>query len=445
MAANTLSEQIGNSHVIQIGIQDNILATDIREQLRTLPPLPSQCCIFRVPNTLRQLNKEAFLPRALSIGPFHHGKQSLQAMEVHKWQYLNALLKRKTETSLEDCVKAMRELEERTRNCYAETINLSSDEMVKMLILDGCFIIELFLKNKIKDLRDIDDPIFNVTMLFTDLHRDILLLENQLPLFVLNRLFDLIIGNNNPENMGNSILELTHFFFSSKILGKFEPELLTRASQSQVKHLLDLLRIWLVPSSPRKKQWNVKGRSRFEFICSVEELQEAGAKFKMGNGSCLMDIKFMNGVLEIPPLRITDNTDSLLRNLIALEQCCNRCTPRHITDYVILMENLINSPKDVHILKQYEIINNFLGDNREVSDLFKRLGKEVVFNSEKFYFSSLCQEVNAYRKTRWHIWQAALRRDYFKNPWAILSFIAAFFLLLFTSVQTVCSFLSCHV
>ncbi|RVW81646.1 UPF0481 protein [Vitis vinifera] len=415
------------------GNADSLLAASINEKLSSLTSLPSQCCIYRVPDTLRRVNEEAFVPRILSIGPVHHGKKRLRDMEGHKWQYLKALLQRKPGTMVERYVKAMRELEARTRGCYAEIIKFDSDEFVTMMLLDGCFIIELFLKNKNKQLRDEDDPIFNRTMVLTDLHRDLILLENQLPFFVLETLFNLI-ENTDQEGPSTSVLELTYVFF--KFLGL--QEVLIRDSQPDVKHLLDLLRLWFVPPSSTKST----SKSKFELIRSVTELHEAGVKFRMGTVSCLMEIKFINGVLEIPPLTIEDTTDSLLGNLIAFEQCCNRFTPHYITDYVILMEYLINSPKDVALLSRYGIINNLLGDNEGVSHLFKKLGKEVVFNSDKFQFSNLCRDVNKYHKTRWHIWRATLRRDYFNNPWAIISFIGAVLLLFFTLIQTVCSLLS---
>ena len=416
------------------GNADSLLTASISKKLRSLPPLPSQCCIYRVPDTLRRVNEEAFVPRILSIGPIHHGKESLQDMEGHKWQYVKSLLQRKPGVMVGNYVKAMRKLEARARGCYAESINCNSDKFVEMMLLDGCFIIELFLKNKNKQLRGEGDPIFSRTMVLTDLHRDLILLENQLPFFVLETLFNLI-ENTDQECPSTSVLELTYVFF--KFLGL--QEVLIGDPQPDVKHLLDLLRLWFVPSSPTKSN---RSKSRFELIRSVKELHEAGVKFKKGTVSCLMDIKFTDGVLEIPPLTIEDTTDSLLGNLIAFEQCCNRCTPRYITDYVILMEYLINSPKDVALLSRYGIIKNLLGDNEGVSHLFKKLGKEVVFNSDKFQFSNLCYAANDYHKSRWHVWKATLRREYFYNPWAIISFIGAVLLLFFTLIQTVCSILS---
>ena len=36
-----------------------------------------ECCIYKVPRKLRQVNKEAYTPKLISIGPFHHGEKDL--------------------------------------------------------------------------------------------------------------------------------------------------------------------------------------------------------------------------------------------------------------------------------------------------------------------------------------------------------------------------------
>ncbi|KAF8407684.1 hypothetical protein HHK36_006819 [Tetracentron sinense] len=46
--------------------------------------------------------------------------------------------------NLKSCINATRSLEELSRQCYAETIILSSDEFVEIMLLDACFLVELF-------------------------------------------------------------------------------------------------------------------------------------------------------------------------------------------------------------------------------------------------------------------------------------------------------------
>jgi len=100
------------------------------------------------------------------------------------------------------------------------------------------------------------------------------------------------------------------------------------------------------------------------------------------------------------------------------------------------MDNLINSSEDVSYLHHYGIIENWLGSDSEVSDLFNGLGKEVIFDPNDGYLSALTGEVNIYYRRKWNYLKATLRHKYFNNPWAYFSFIAAVTLLIFTFCQS---------
>uniref|UniRef100_I1NP29 Uncharacterized protein n=1 Tax=Oryza glaberrima TaxID=4538 RepID=I1NP29_ORYGL len=110
--------------------------------------------IFRVPAYVRDGNKRtAYEPRLVSIGPYHHGAAALRAMEDHKWRYLHDLLSRRAGDGVavvtaSALVAEMRTLEPRARACYSERpVGMdSSDDFVRMLLLDGCFILEFFFK-----------------------------------------------------------------------------------------------------------------------------------------------------------------------------------------------------------------------------------------------------------------------------------------------------------
>ncbi|KAB1223897.1 hypothetical protein CJ030_MR2G023346 [Morella rubra] len=125
-----------------------------------------KCCIFRVPITvLYRQNKEAFTPDAFSIGPLHHGHHNLKATKQIKFKYLQCLMARsfspeRRKTGLKDLISAVQDLERDARDYYAEPIRFTPKEFVKMLVIDSCFIIELFRKDAYEELREKDDPIF---------------------------------------------------------------------------------------------------------------------------------------------------------------------------------------------------------------------------------------------------------------------------------------------
>ena len=117
----------------------------IDKKLRGLSPVSSNHCIFKVPNQLRMIKEQAYEPQVISIGPYHHGKPHLKAMEEHKKRYLQRFLKRRADNSLPRLVEAMQELEKRVRSCYSEPVSLTKDKFVEMMVFDGCFIVELLL------------------------------------------------------------------------------------------------------------------------------------------------------------------------------------------------------------------------------------------------------------------------------------------------------------
>ncbi|KAK2974714.1 hypothetical protein RJ640_007141 [Escallonia rubra] len=77
---------------------------------------------------------------------------------------------------------------------------------------------------------------------------------------------------------------------------------------------------------------------------------------------------------EIPKLLISDTTETFLRNLIAFEQCCPDIERLYITSYAYLMDTLIDSKEDVHLLENAGVIENYLGSDEAAFDLFNNLG-----------------------------------------------------------------------
>ncbi|KAL0421263.1 UNVERIFIED_CONTAM: hypothetical protein Slati_3149200 [Sesamum latifolium] len=106
---------------------------------------------------LRNVNSQCYEPDIVAIGPYHSNKDNFKMMEEHKLRYLQLLLERKKE-NVERYILAMGELEHEARNCYADSIHLNSAKFIKMLVLDGCFIIELreIIGQLINSSKDVD-------------------------------------------------------------------------------------------------------------------------------------------------------------------------------------------------------------------------------------------------------------------------------------------------
>ena len=421
------------------------VATYVERMLESLTPLSNECCIYRVPQKLRKAKNEAYEPRLLSIGPLHYGKKHLVAMEEQKLRYLQNFRSRFNQKSLKEYVEIISKMERNIRDSYSESVELSSEDFLTMILVDGCFIIEVILCSYYPDLRESNDRIYNKPWLITDVRRDMTLLENQLPFSLLQILYNLAL----PEHENDcSFLTFSIAFFkdclqmpeikSPREMNEFARKI---SSTYEVEHFVDLLRVCQLPSSLRSSRDQSNKRIN-TMIRTATQLREAGVSFELGSKEKpLLDIDYRDGVLEIPKLILADACESLFRNLIAFEQCHYR-EDTYITDYIYLMDHLINTTKDVDILVNKGIIDNWLGDNVAVTDLFNNLLINATLWGRNFYFAGIFEGLNAYCDVPWHSWKATLRHDYFSSPWRGASTSAAVILLLLTLIQTIFSGMS---
>ncbi|KAI3986942.1 hypothetical protein MKX01_039877 [Papaver californicum] len=418
--------------------------------------------IYRIPKCLRNDDdNKAYVPQTVSLGPYHHDRKKLKDMNRHKWRSLHQVLKR-TGHDIKLYLNAIKELEEKTRSCYEGPINISSNDFVEMMVLDGIFAIELF-RGVAGGFHHLgyarNDPVFAMRSFMHSIQRDMIMLENQLPLFILDKLWGLQVGD--PDQKG-FVAKLVIRFFDpltptdeplrkvdmtklESSLGMNHTTTFDPLTEHEGLHCLDVFRqhllrtgavvaprIWIKRKSHTAR---VADKRRQQLIHCVTELRESGIKFRKRKTDRFWDIKFKNGILRIPRLLIHDGTKSLFLNLIAYEQCQIDCR-NDITSYVIFMDNLINSPEDVGYLHYCGIIEHWLGSDAEVADLFNRLCQEVVFDINDSYLSGLSEQVNNYYDSKWSTWRASLKHNYFNNPWAIVSFLAAVILLCLTLAQT---------
>ncbi|KAH9723278.1 DUF862 domain-containing protein [Citrus sinensis] len=348
------------------------------------------------------LGSLSYTTKMVSIGPFHYGKPPLKAMEEQKERYLKCFLQR-TNVRLASFLAFVKQREAEVRNCYAETIhNLASDEFVTMVLVDAVFLIELFLRY----------------------YNHFLLLENQLPLFILNDLFNLAKTAASSHRFYEEIsyTTVTCYWFRDDIVGYFPmKENLLEIHISEAKHLLHLLMLCLHPSQMPDQ---VKLKNDDQNIPSVKELHEAGVKFKSGDG-----------ILEIPFFTVYYyDTEPLYRNLLAFERM-HGC-PSYFNDYIIMMSCLVNTPKDVEFLIQNKIIG--LGFSEILPSVFRSLDRDCSWDIP-FKYSGVVADLQAYCQLPRHKWKANLKQNYFNTPWASISVIAAVILLLLTVTQTICS------
>ncbi|KAB1212253.1 hypothetical protein CJ030_MR5G025021 [Morella rubra] len=70
------------------------LVNSMEKELESLPRLSTTYSIYRAPEWLCRGNEDYYRPHIVSIGPLHHAKEHLKAMEEHKMRYMKAFIER---------------------------------------------------------------------------------------------------------------------------------------------------------------------------------------------------------------------------------------------------------------------------------------------------------------------------------------------------------------
>lgn len=411
-------------------------------QPRVEPKTSKRWSIFRVPVHIRVVDDMAYTPKIVSIGPFHHNSPVLKPMEAQKLRFLNRLLERiRHKKSRLDLENAMRNLKERTRNCYSEEFAKMDDNcFAQMMLLDACFIVELLrLNDKVSKEEDLEEPIFGTRCTLPIIGRDLLMLENQIPMFVLQDIYDLTSLDDNPTPLYKLALK----FFES--LRPCKDKVSEERLNTDSPHLLASFQSSFIPvhcdtnaqSTGPKKKWNEYERLPGKgLVNNARRLTYAGIKLRceFGDPDHLLDIEFERGCLKIPTLLLDDGMCSLLRNLIAYEQG-NRYTVPYFTCLAVLLDSMVDTTSDIDILRNSGIIKQAKGGNDEVVDLLNSLTKELEFNMEDCdIIDEVIEDVNDFCRTR----KAKMKIcfwGYFSRADSILSFIISCISLIMTIVS----------
>nr|GMD05958.1 UPF0481 protein At3g47200-like [Ipomoea batatas] len=407
----------------------------ISEKIENVKQLSSEACLFKVHEELRKTNRDAYTPLITSIGPYHHRDPKLSKMERLKALYLQSFLKRAHEKGfgVADCLKKLKDLKDRAERYYGDDHDIKvGDEFVEMLLLDGCFIVEFLIKVAYERKgAEKYDPIFKICGTKNSVVRDMLLLENQLPFFVLRELYDMI---SIPSKLEFS--EMVKRTLAS-VLPKINviSILSTNVNIQEIKHFLEVVHIICQPRRTsglvqperdstrfccwfwKQPQAGVDIESHYCFLCkfgnckcllcmfgkqpstgdldsesshipTATELREAGVDFKKvgkigsinpNETTSLFDINFNHSVLEIPSFGLYDESESFFRNLIAYELYSPDLHTKYFVSFAIFMDDLINTDKDVILLRKKGIFVSGLGDDgTSAEDETARLYQEFV-------------------------------------------------------------------
>ena len=433
----------GSSHEIDIVSEELII--DVPQVME--PAQWPECCIYRVPKRLREINNEAYTPKLISIGPFHHGKDELKEMEMLKVRYFKYFWDR-TGKCQKDLASVIEDNEVKIRHCYAENFDINSEDFVKMVLLDSAFIIELFLRADAEGEYK-SDYILSKPWLKYNIAEDLILLENQLPFFILEELHNQFSMSEKNKNI--SFLELARGYLNHDDKEEHAEKEVKHAEKEEqakkevkhaakeVKHFTDLKRYYYCPSD--RKTGKV-----ISDLYNATKLYEAGVIFKMVKNEGLLDINFhqpshlekcpcfscswllsclpcldwfpcLEGTqtfLKVPCLEVDDSTECLFRNLMALEQC-HYPLKAYICNYFVLLDYLIDTREDVELLVGKKIIVNHLGSNEAVANIVNKLALEITETYS--CYNDLAEKLNRHYDQCCNRNMGYLRSTYFHNLW----------------------------
>lgn len=457
----------------------------------------SECCIYKVPFNLRKVNEDAYTPQWISIGPIHLSKEELKPMQEHKKRYFHCFWERvSNEQDMKNYKLYLETKEEAIRNCYAEKFpHMTKEKFVDMVLLDAVFIMELLLRNcrwksesskheqeykqtKSFRLKHSDDLILTQSWLSRNITRDLILLENQIPFFVLHKLYEDVVpcqDKKKEHTAGFVDLAIEYFaFYDTQMSSSDETKLVLHKNQSRknyfsgslrspkkpdnksknkdrcsksTRHFTDLIRYFYLPTDLGRDSG-----CAHHVLRTATKLQDSGVSFEKDVKRRLLDITFEKkrilssflcfGCLPylnhfkarfiIPQLKVDHTTECVLRNLIALEQCHYPEKP-YICNYVSLIDSLIHTTHDVEMLVEKEVIVHELGSDKEVATLVNALSKHVVTNSTCYY--ETINELNKHYQNAWNRTMAALWLVYFRDPWRASSTVVGIAVLVFAVFQ----------
>ncbi|CAL2240929.1 unnamed protein product [Prunus armeniaca] len=358
----------------------------------------------------------------------------------------------------EELENFIREKEEDILRCYGGAIEPDID-FVKVILIDACFILELFLRNcqtlpypLLQELYDFANPSYSSSnhgknvqekKEADDLQHCFTCFQ---PCFPISRStpsddHPIKIEKTEPDH---PFLKLTCEFFREYT--KSQPI----ENGVQVKHFTDLVRYFLWPTE--KMTWVGNGDC-IPSIYDVRKLKEAGVKFGPNEGSERYVIKggedhkcnfkmacFRNMNLKLTKFWARYEVECVIRNVMALEQLMYP-KKAYVCSYFLMLDQLVDTVDDVNVLIESEVIVNLLCSSDAVAKLINSLCEQIM--DSRSCYTDICKQLNKHYEISFcNLNISILKRVYFKDLWTGSSTILGLFVLVFSIIGTIKSLMS---
>ncbi|XP_077215567.1 UPF0481 protein At3g47200-like [Tasmannia lanceolata] len=216
------------------------------------------------------------------------------------------------------------------------------DKFLHLMLLDGFFLLELLRSycwiNNYYDVNDpvfsllqsvgiendygINDPVFSFdgsVSILPYIVSDLLMVENQLPLLVLQR-----------------IIAVEWHSMEREECMIFGPPANTRIGEGI--HIVDIVRKRMIFAPPT----NTSSHLSSVVMPSFSDLFDVGVKLRQSETESIRDITFSDGILSLPVFIVEGGTKSFLLNVIAFEQLHNGAGPE-VSSFIAFMYGLMGN------------------------------------------------------------------------------------------------------
>ncbi|KAL3610834.1 hypothetical protein D5086_001854 [Populus alba] len=450
-------------------------------------------CIFTVPKTLMSSHPDTYTPQQLSLGPYHYLRPDLHEMECYKLSAAKKLQNQlHSSHRFENLVEQLIKLEPKIRACYHKYLSFNAETLAWMMALDVSFLLEFLQIYSLKETSSSSRVVTSRMSHLLDyskrksvhhvILRDMVMLENQVPLFVLRKVleFQYLSVESADEMLLSMIMGL------AKDLSPFKTIELPKSQKIlEHSHLLDLLYDIIVP----KVEEPVEIFEEFADQIEADKLESEGFGFdsnyvkqllkeiwntvsqlttgpvglliKNISSTVTIKLKFswtiLSKLLHISPDDLINTEDEgssttsknkppLVEEItIPSVTELSNSGPLIFTRYIELLNGIIDTEEDVGLLRERGIILNRLKSDEEVANMLNGMSDSKAIRLTKApILDKVIEDVNKYHGSLWMVKiRKFMKRSVFSS-WQYLTLVAAIFLMLLLAIESFCTVFKCY-
>ncbi|MED6123613.1 hypothetical protein PIB30_050745 [Stylosanthes scabra] len=209
--------------------------------------------IFNVPKLLMASDPDSYVPQQVAIGPYHYWRPELYEMQRYKVAAAQRFQKSLQCLKFEEHVEKLLKFERKIRRCYHKYLDFNGETLVWMMAVDASFLLEFLQIYAIQEGNKIPGVWSSMSHLVdyagkksahNAILRDIVMLENQIPFFVLRKMLEFKFSSLEAADDMLSLILIGLF----KELSPFKTmEQYPNNEASKSVHILDYLYDMIVP------------------------------------------------------------------------------------------------------------------------------------------------------------------------------------------------------